>query len=180
MLCSWLAAVPGQPPRLSRLPVPNSGMWVTLCPHNGESSPKGKGFQPKATGGGLRAPVTELIPKTKSFSSRMTVPLPITRGKGLCGTNVVPFGRLVPWCFVLSQLSQAELSPIPGVPRRVLPDSFPVSFGPQHPGCLRTGTALAEKLISHQTPLLEITIRAGLLELSDLFSPPAPLPKLGL
>lgn len=67
VLCSWLAAVPGQPPRLSRLPVPNSGMWVTLCPHNGESSPKGKGFQPKAAGGGLRAPVTELIPKTKSF-----------------------------------------------------------------------------------------------------------------
>jgi len=50
-------------------------------------------------------------------------------------------------------------------------------LGPSILAASAQGPALAEKLISHQTPLLEIVIRAGLLELSDLF---LPLPNLSL
>lgn len=77
-------------------------------------------------------------------------------------------------CSIITRVSQAELSPFLSIPH-VLPDSFPVAFGP---GILAAASAasLAGKLISHQTPLLAIAVGAVLLGLSDLFPCSQPWP----
>lgn len=142
--CSWLVAVPGQP-LLSRLPVLGSGMWVALHPAGPirGKQPQRERFSTQSGEWLAQGTRGRADPKGEKLSSRMTFPLCIPQGKGLSGIHVVPFRRLDPRRLIPSLPSRAELFPSPSIPCRVLPDSFPVSFGPRHPGCLCTGTGPA-------------------------------------
>lgn len=60
-------------------------------------------------------------------------------------------------------------SPSPESPTVCCLTHFPCPLAPGILAASAQGPALAERLISYQTPLLEIMIRAGLLKLSDLF-----------
>ena len=121
--------------------------------------------------------MAELIPKAKSFPPGWWSLPTSPGGKGfavptLCCSGGSSLG-------VSSSLSRPGLNspPSPASPTECCLTHFPCPLGPSILAASAQGPALAEKLISHQTPLLEIVIRAGLLELSDLF---LPLPNLSL